>query len=228
MLREPAPFVGAASCAPCHPDQYESQQGSRHARTLQRTGALADLPWPDRAVIDPNNPRVTHRIGRAGDRVEAATEVDRRVFRAVVGLCPGVEPPGAIVPGARRSGASPYELRISRYPAAPEWDRTMEHPAVPPDPAGYLGRPVSAESFRKCLHCHATNFRAAREPEGRPEAPRPGHRLRALPRAGRASRAGDRGPLPRTGDRTTPARVGRAGRRALRRLPHRAPLDHAG
>ena len=63
-----------------------------------------------------------------------------------------------------------YELRISRYPAAPEWDRTMEHPAVPPDPSGYLGRPVSAESFRKCLHCHSTDFRAAWQPEGRPEA----------------------------------------------------------
>jgi Cytochrome c554 and c-prime/Cytochrome c3 len=46
----------------------------------------------------------------------------------------------------------------------------MEQPAVPPDAAGYLGRPVSSESVRKCLHCHATNFRAAGEPEGRPEA----------------------------------------------------------
>ncbi len=45
----------------------------------------------------------------------------------------------------------------------------MEHPAVPPDEPGYLGRPISSEAFRRCLHCHATNFRAAREPDGRPE-----------------------------------------------------------
>jgi tetratricopeptide (TPR) repeat protein len=169
MLREPAPFVGARSCAPCHLDRYESQQNSRHARTLQRTEALSDLPWPDRAIIDPDNPRVTHRIGRAGDRVEAATEVDRHAFRAVVAYALGSNHQGQSFL-ARDDRGRAYELRISRYPAAPEWDRTMEHPAVPPDPAGYLGRPVSAESVRKCLHCHATNFRAAREPEGRPEA----------------------------------------------------------
>ena len=46
----------------------------------------------------------------------------------------------------------------------------MEHPAEPPDPPGYLGRPISSESFRRCLHCHSTNFRAVLEPEGRPEA----------------------------------------------------------
>ena len=46
----------------------------------------------------------------------------------------------------------------------------MEHPAVPPDDAGYLGRSLSAEAFRRCLHCHATNDRAAREPNDRPEA----------------------------------------------------------
>ena len=167
-MRQP-PFVGA-ELRPCHPDQYESQQRSRHARTLQRTGALRGPALAGPGGHRSEQPARHDRIGRAGDRVEAATEVDGRLFRAVVAYALGSNHQGQSFL-ARDDRGQAYELRISRYPAAPEWDRTMEHPAVPPDPAGYLGRPVSSESFRKCLHCHATNFRAVREPEGRPEAP---------------------------------------------------------
>jgi tetratricopeptide (TPR) repeat protein len=169
MLREPAPFVGARTCAPCHPDQFQSQQDSRHARTLQRADSLAGLPWPAGPVVDRNNPGVAHRLVGDGNRVEAATAVGGQTFRAVVEYALGSNHQGQSFL-ARDDRGQAYELRVSRYPAAPEWDRTMEHPAVPPNAAGYLGRPVSAESFRKCLHCHATNFQAAREPEGRPEA----------------------------------------------------------
>jgi hypothetical protein len=170
MLREPAPFVGARTCAACHRDQFESQQRSRHARTLRRADALADLPWPVRPVVDRDNPSVTHRLVRDGDRVQAETEVAGQAFRAVIAYALGSNHQGQSFL-ARDERGQAYELRVSRYPTAPEWDRTMEHPASPPDAAGYLGRPVSAEAFRKCLHCHATDFRAAREPEGRPEAP---------------------------------------------------------
>src|SRR5262249_40393438 len=78
MLRDPAPFVGARSCAPCHPDQYKSQQESRHARTLLRAESLAALPWPDRSLIDSNDRGVTYRLGRVGERVEARSEVEHR------------------------------------------------------------------------------------------------------------------------------------------------------
>ena len=33
-LPDPAPFVGAASCAECHAEKFKAQQGSRHARTF--------------------------------------------------------------------------------------------------------------------------------------------------------------------------------------------------
>jgi predicted CXXCH cytochrome family protein len=46
----------------------------------------------------------------------------------------------------------------------------MEHPAKPPDAAGFLGRPLEQESVRQCLGCHATTSRAALHPEGRAEA----------------------------------------------------------
>ncbi len=169
MLREPAPFVGARTCAACHPDQFESQQDSRHARTLLHADSLAELPWPVRPVVDRDNPAVTHRIAWHDGRVEAAAVIAEQTFRAVIAYALGSNHQGQSFL-ARDDAGKAYELRISRYPAAPEWDRTMEHPAVPPDAAGYLGRPVPAEAFRKCLHCHSTNFRAAREPAGRPEA----------------------------------------------------------
>jgi tetratricopeptide (TPR) repeat protein len=168
MLPEPAPFVGAATCAACHPGEFRAQQASRHARTLRRTDELTGLPWPDRAVVDPNNPRVAHRLGRVGDRVEAEARVDGRVLRAVVTYALGSNRQGQSYL-ARDEAGQVRELRIARYPRAPEWDRTMEHPAVPLDAAGYLGRPVSPESVRKCLHCHATHFRDAGEPDDRPE-----------------------------------------------------------
>jgi hypothetical protein len=168
MHPEPATFVGARRCAPCHPDEFASQQSSRHARTLVRTAELRDLSWPDQPVIDADNPRVEHQVGRVGDRVEVATRVGQRTFRAVVEYALGSRHQGQSFL-ARDQAGQVRELRLARYPRAPEWARTMEHPAVPTDPDGYLGRPLSAESFRKCLHCHATHFRAAREPGSRPE-----------------------------------------------------------
>ncbi len=169
LTREPAPFLGAASCAPCHPKEYRSQQSSRHSRTLRHTDDLNDLPWPDRELPDADNPRVVHRFHRSGTRIEAVTQVDAQAFRAVVEYALGSSHQGRSFL-AREEDGQVRELRVSQYPAAPEWGRTMEHPAIPPDEPGYLGRPISAEAFRKCLHCHATNFRAAREPDGRPEA----------------------------------------------------------
>lgn len=169
LRREPAPFVGASTCAPCHPSQFGSQQSSRHAQTLTRPDAIARLPWPEQPISDRDNPEVTHRFRHAGDRIEAETRVAGTVFHAVVGYALGSNHQGQSFL-ARDAGGRTFELRASRYPAAPVWDRTMEHPVAPPDASGYLGRPVSAESVRKCFHCHATDFRAVLEPEGRPQA----------------------------------------------------------
>ena len=169
LLREPAPFVGAASCERCHPAEFRSQQNSRHSRTFRRPAELEKLPWPDRDVTDKDNSNVEHHFARVDGRVEAVTRVGASAFRAVVEYALGSNHQGRSFLG-REGDGQVRELRISQYPDAPTWSRTMEHPAIPPDEPGYLGRPISAEAFRKCLNCHATNFRAAREPEGRPEA----------------------------------------------------------
>ena len=138
---------------------------------------------PGRIGTSPTPTTRASRIGsrRAGDRVEAVTRSSARLPRRGR-VRPGGEPPGAIVPGTRRrAGPRAPDLAISGRAGVGPDDGASRRPARRP---GYLGRPISAEAFRKCLNCHATNFRAAREPEGRPEAPRPRHRLRAMSRPG--------------------------------------------
>jgi tetratricopeptide (TPR) repeat protein len=167
MAREPAPFTGAASCAPCHQAKSARQQSSRHARTLLRGDGLDDIPWPTAPVVDPADPKVVHTFHRRqGGNVEVETRVGDRAFRAVVEYVLGSNHQGQTFVAREDSGQA-REVRISRYPAAPVWDRTMEHPAQPPDAAGFLGRPLTGESVWRCLGCHATTPRAAREPVGR-------------------------------------------------------------
>jgi tetratricopeptide (TPR) repeat protein len=169
LVKEPAPFLGAERCARCHRSEFRSQQSSRHSRTLLRTTQLRDLPWPEREVNDPNNRQVKHQFHHADSKIEVVTEVGNEAFRAVVEFAMGSNHHGQSFL-AREENGQIRELRIAHYPGAPEWDRTMEHPLEPPDVPGYLGRPISAEAFRKCIHCHSTNFRAVFEPDGRPEA----------------------------------------------------------
>jgi tetratricopeptide (TPR) repeat protein len=169
MRREPAPYRGAARCESCHVAEYRSQQQSRHARTLRRTADLGGLPWPKEIVPDTDNPRVEHRFRRIEDRIDVETQVDNQAFTALVKFAMGSNHHGQSFL-AREEQGQIRELRVSHYPNAPEWSRTMEHPAVPPDPPGYLGRPISSEAVRKCLNCHSTDFRAVQKPEGRPEA----------------------------------------------------------
>ncbi len=169
LRAEPAPFVGAARCASCHPKEFKTQQISNHANTLRARSQLTDLPWPERPLIDLNNPRVTHEFQKAENAVEVQTRVGNEVFAAIVEYAMGSNHQGRSFVGHDRQGQA-RELRVSEYPSAPPWSRTSEHPEEPPDPVGYLGRPIGDEAVRKCVHCHSTNVQAVQEPAGRPEA----------------------------------------------------------
>ncbi len=169
MHPEPSPFVGSKACAECHPRQFTSQQQSGHARTLTHTSQITSLPWPTQAITDPAHHEVSHHFSRIHGTVEVATKTERQTFHALVAYALGSNHQGQTFLGKEEQGQY-RELRLSRYPGEPHWDRTIEHPLNPPDEAGYLGRPISAESLRRCLHCHATNFRAVQEPAGRSEA----------------------------------------------------------
>jgi hypothetical protein len=169
LRHEPASYVGASRCMGCHPREFRSQQQSRHARTIVAGTVISSLPWPDEPLVDRANPHVTHRLRRVNDRLEATTQFEDQSFTALIQYALGSNHQGRSFV-ARDGQGQARELRISQYPAAPEWDRTSEHPSEPPGPDGYLGRPISEDSVRRCLHCHSTNFRAVQAPTGRPEA----------------------------------------------------------
>ena len=166
---EPAPFVGAARCATCHPKEFKSQQQSRHSQTIKSKPELKSLPWPGQPLVDLDNPRVTHVFQRADNAVEAQARVENQTLSALLEYAMGSNHQGRSFVGRDRRGQA-REMRISEYPSTPFWSRTSEHPAEPPGPDGYLGRPIADESVRRCVHCHSTNFRAVQEPAGRPEA----------------------------------------------------------
>jgi len=62
VLADPAPFVGSASCAGCHSEQFQTQQSSRHARTFHRVSELRDFVPPRPALPDPVDARITHTL----------------------------------------------------------------------------------------------------------------------------------------------------------------------
>lgn len=169
LLHEPSPYVGSARCAECHKAEYQSEQSGHHARTLVKTSELGDLPWPPGTIADPADPRVHHTFHKAGQAVDVTTTVGDQPYHALVAYALGSNHQGQTFL-AKDDRGQVRELRISRYPGAPHWDRTIEHPERPPDDLGYVGRPISSEATRACLHCHATNFRTVQEPAGRPEA----------------------------------------------------------
>jgi len=49
---EPAPYVGAARCATCHPAKYKAVTASRHATTFSFARKPQAVPLPDRPVPD--------------------------------------------------------------------------------------------------------------------------------------------------------------------------------
>jgi tetratricopeptide (TPR) repeat protein len=165
---EPAPYVGAARCAECHEEIVQTQQASRHARTIQKADDPDFVPLPAEDLPDSANPSVRHTLRRVGGRIVAEARVGDDVQTALVEFAIGSGHQGTSLLARDRRGGS-RELRISYYPDTGRWDRTIDHPDVPPDAEGYLGRPVVDDAARKCLDCHATDARAAREP-GLPES----------------------------------------------------------
>ena len=84
VLADPAPFVGSASCAGCHSEQFQTQQSSRRARTFHRVSELRDFVPPRPALPDPVDARITHTLRKAGDRLEQETQTPERLYQAVV------------------------------------------------------------------------------------------------------------------------------------------------
>ncbi len=168
---EPAPYVGEARCAGCHPDVARTARASRHARTFRRGRDLADLPLPDRPVTDPDNPQVSHTLRRVDGQVQVHTRVADRILRAVVDYALGSMDRYISLVGHDEEGQT-RTLRLSYHRSAEGsgWDRTKGHAVHPARVDDFLGeRFSSADEQQECLVCHTTSSRAIRQQVG-PEA----------------------------------------------------------
>ncbi len=166
--REPAPFVGAQRCAPCHQAIYDAQEATHHATTFLAGTRLHTLNPSTGPIVDPAEPSVTHRWLREPIGLSFQTSKDDESSTSSVKYVFGSNDRGATPVGTDEAGVW-RELRLSHYGDAATWDLTTGHPATPPDAASghadaYLGRVLTLDSVRRCLDCHTTNLRAATAP----------------------------------------------------------------
>ena len=215
--RDPAPYVGAASCIPCHQTIARRQRDSHHARTFWARATLAKIPLPDHALADPANPAVVHTIRRVNEAVRVETRAEGRTYRAVLAYAFGSGDRGLTPVGNDESGRW-CELRMSRYADGPVWDVTPGHEAVPTGVLGLARQEPErgrSEALRRLPHDRPASRAGRRGATGE----RPGNRLRAVPRAGWQPPQG-RGRRPRR-PRHRPAQTGprRADHAALWSLP---------
>jgi len=162
---EPAPFVGAARCAPCHKSFHRDQQSSRHARTFSQAVELEALPALDRPVPDSGDAEVRHVLRHEDGRLCWETTDQGRVMNAVVEYAFGSGNVAITLVGRESAGDS-RELRLSHFGRAAAWDVTTGHLSQPTDRHEFLGRDLGRDGVRRCLECHTTNARIAGERAG--------------------------------------------------------------
>jgi len=168
VLTDPAPFVGSATCAECHSEQFQTQQNSRHARTFHRVSELRDFVPPRPALPDPVVARITHTLRKTGDRLEQETQTSERLYQAVVDYAFGSGDRGKTLVGHDPSGGM-FELRMSVYhekTSQPTWDVTSGHAPHPATDQEFLGKPLTDDAVRRCFSCHVTNAQAQFEIPG--------------------------------------------------------------
>src|SRR5262249_14220335 len=117
LAPEPSPYTGASRCAPCHAKETKTHDRSRHARTLHRGSALLDLPYPDKPLADPDNPKVTHTFKRDRERIQVETLVGNRIFDTLVEYAFGVRERYVTMIG-RDEEKNYRALRLSSYHTA--------------------------------------------------------------------------------------------------------------
>ncbi|MHB1557225.1 MAG: tetratricopeptide repeat protein [Isosphaeraceae bacterium] len=171
MARDPGPYVGSASCAPCHRGEHRTQQASRHSRTFFREADLAKVELPESPIRDPFDAAVVHTLARGKDGlVHQKTRAGSKVFEAVVQYAFGSGDRG-LTPVGRDANGRAYELRLSDYPEShgssstgrpvARWDVTSGHPRTPSKPEEFLGQPLTEDLVRRCVFCHVTDIKGA-------------------------------------------------------------------
>jgi tetratricopeptide (TPR) repeat protein len=166
LTAEPSPYVGSAKCEACHPEINRAYLRSRHARTFHHGPDLLALPMPDRALTDPDDPKVTHTFTRDQGRITVKTRAGPDVLNTVVEYAFGA--PGHYNTMIGRDDARNFRaLRLSSYPTpeGPKWDRTSGDVPGSYSPADFRGAPIDVrDGVVRCLYCHVTHSRDFRDP----------------------------------------------------------------
>ncbi len=174
MEAEPGPHVGEARCESCHARIFRDSLTSRHTQSYYRDAQLAELPRPDRAIPDPDDPKVSHTIQREGRALRAETRVGSRVFVAVIEYAFGTSDRYLTMVGRDESGS--YRIARLSYHETAEgrgWDRSALDQTRPARDEDYQGESIGVrDGLAKCLYCHTTNPRSARSRTGPESADR--------------------------------------------------------
>src|SRR5262249_662189 len=120
---EPAGLVGEARCAECHRAQYDAVLSSRHATTFARARDLGSLRLPEVPLRDPGNPDATHKLRRDRGSLVVETQVNQRIFSAIVDYAFGSLDHFTTFVGHDEQGV-PRMVRMSSYRYREEkgWD----------------------------------------------------------------------------------------------------------
>jgi tetratricopeptide (TPR) repeat protein len=162
VVPEPAGYVGEARCASCHQAEAESHLSSRHSATFAYARDATRLPWPDRPISDPADPRTSHTFHRLDRGVRVETRVDDKVFQAVVKYAFGsFDHFTTFVAEDSRGETRMLRLSFSNSSKGPDWVISTglpPHPAKQDELLGAVMPPEDGE--RACLLCHTTNPRS--------------------------------------------------------------------
>ena len=160
---DPAPHVGAQACSGCHAAIYRAQRASRHSRTFSAPEDLKGLALPDGAVADKAVPGASHALRREGGSVRLTSRSGDKALKAWIAFAVGSGDRGLTMVARDEKGQARV-CRVSSYLGGTLWDQTS-HAADPhpDDPDGLLGRPMGRGAEEKCIGCHVTSPRAARD-----------------------------------------------------------------
>ncbi len=166
---EPAPFVGSKACAGCHATIYQAQRKGRHSRTFFDAADLKSIRLPDGPVKDSRLPGTSHTLRREGDAIHLTTRTVDKELTALIAFAVGSGDRGLTMVARDEQGMARV-CRVSSYLGGTLWDLTSN--AADPhadDLGGPLGRPMTPGASEKCVDCHVTSLRAARDRKA-PEA----------------------------------------------------------
>ena len=168
---EPSPYVGESRCSQCHAAIFQDSLSHRHTQTYYRGAQLLGLPRPDRPLVDPTDPKVTHAINKVDGALWQVTRVGDDVIRSLIEYAFGTSE--RYLTMVSRDTRDRYRMaRLSYYHTADGegWDRTFLNVGDATQPEDFQGETIGTRAeVASCLDCHTTFPRAGRERTG-PEA----------------------------------------------------------